>query len=111
MAAADQNVESILLIAPFTTLTDMGKRILGWPLCYVNMHRFDNRKTLAKVVEQGAQVIIFHGTEDEVIPVSMSRELAAEHPGKVVLHEKEGWDHNRILAGIAEELGAAMAGM
>ncbi|MEN3942338.1 alpha/beta fold hydrolase [Prosthecobacter sp. SYSU 5D2] len=111
MAAADLHIENIVLIAPFTTLTDMGKRILGWPLCYVNMHRFDNRKTLAQVVEQGARVVIFHGTKDEVIPVSMSRELAAAHPGKVILHEKEGWDHNHILAGIAEELGVTMAGM
>jgi len=111
MAAADLNINNIVLIAPFTTLTDMGKRILGWPLCYVNMHRFDNRKTLAQVVEQGARVVIFHGTKDEVIPVSMSRELAAAHPGRVVLHEKEGWDHNHILIGIADEVGAAMAGM
>lgn len=111
MTAADLHVQNIVLIAPFTSLTDMGKLILGWPLCYVNMHRFDNRKTLAQVVEQGARVVIFHGTEDKVIPVSMSRELAAAHPGRVVLHEKEGWDHNLILSGIADEVGTTMAGM
>ncbi|MES2595932.1 MAG: alpha/beta fold hydrolase [Verrucomicrobiota bacterium] len=109
MTAQDQQVKRIVLIAPFTTMTEMGRRVLGWPLCYLNLHRFDNRQALAAVSAQGAKVTIFHGTADEMIPVSMSRELAAACPTCVVLHEKPGQDHNFILGNCAEEIGAAMA--
>ncbi len=111
MAADDFRIQKIFLISPFTTLTEMGKRVIGWPLCYVNMHRFDNRKHLAHVVNQGAKVVIFHGTADPVIPVEMSRDLASAHPGKVILQEKEGWDHNEILQGLVHEIGATMKGL
>lgn len=108
MTAGQLGITRAVLVAPFTTLTEMGRILIGWPLCHINMHRFDNRRELARTVEQGARVIIFHGTEDKVIPISMSRELAASHPEAVVLHEKKGWDHNYILRGIAPEIGQAM---
>lgn len=111
MAADDLKIKRVILIAPFTTLTEMGKRFIGWPLCYVNMHRFNNRRHLAHVVEQGAKVVIFHGTEDKVIPISMSRELAAAHPGRVTLHEKAGEDHNYILNNIGVEVGHTMSSL
>jgi len=111
MAADDLNIRRVILIAPFTTLTEMGKRFIGWPLCYVNMHRFNNRRHLAHVVEKGAKVVIFHGTADQVIPISMSRELAAAHPGRVTLHEKEGEDHNYILNNIGVEVGDTMSSL
>lgn len=111
MAANDLEVKKIVLIAPFTTMTEMGRRVLGWPLCYLNLHRFDNRHELAEAVKQGAQVVIFHGTEDEVIPVEMSRELAQAHSGKVTLHEEEGERHNDILSNRAFEIGKAMSEM
>lgn len=111
MAANDLGVQKLVLVAPFTTMTDMGKRVLGWPLCYVNLHRFDNRKQLAHAVKRGARVEIFHGTADEIIPVTMSQELAAPHPQQVKLHEAEGWDHNHILRGLSAKIGAAMAGL
>lgn len=110
MAAEDQRVKQVVLIAPFTTMTEMGRRVLGWPLCYLNMHCFDNRKHLAAVVKQGAKVIIFHGTADGMIPISMSRELAAAHPESVSLHEEEGQDHNFIVGNCASKIGAAMSG-
>lgn len=110
MAAEDQQVKRVVLIAPFTTMTEMGRRVLGWPLCYLNLHRFDNRKHLGAVVKQGAEVTIFHGTADEMIPISMSRELAASHPGSVILHEEAGQDHNFIVGNCANKIGAAMSG-
>ena len=109
MAADDLNIQRIILISPFTTMTEMGKLVLGTPLCYLNLHRFDNRTHLSNVVGKGAHVEIYHGTEDEVIPVAMSRELAAAHPGKVTLHEKEDQDHNLILLNISKEVGETMS--
>lgn len=108
MAADDFRIQRVVLISPFTTMTEMARVVLGRPLCYLNLHRFDNRKHLAKVLEHGARVVIFHGTADEVIPVRMSRELAAAHPGLVALHEKPGQDHNFIVGNISAELGQTM---
>ena len=108
MAAEDQSVKRVVLISPFTTMTEMGRRLLGWPLCYLNLHRFNNRAILARVCEQGGRVIIFHGTADEMIPVSMSRELAAAHPKEVTLHEEAEQDHNYIVGNCSAKIHAAM---
>lgn len=111
MAAEDQSVKRVILISPFTTMTEMGRRLLGWPLCYLNLHRFNNRATLARVCEQGGRVIIFHGTADEMIPVSMSRSLAVAHPKEVTLHEEAGQDHNYIVGNCSAKIHAAMMQM
>lgn len=109
MAAEDQGVKRVVLISPFTTMTEMGRRVLGWPLCHLNLHRFDNRRHLAAVVKHGARVKIFHGMADEIIPISMSRELAAAHPEAVTLHEEAGQDHNFILGNCSAKIAAAMS--
>ncbi len=108
VAANDQGIQRLVLVAPFTTMTEMAKRVLGWPFCYLNMHRFDNRKQLKTACDNGARVVLLHGTEDEVIPISMSRELAKANPDQVTLHECEGASHNDILADCAGEIGLAM---
>lgn len=97
MLAHDLGVQRIVLISPFTSMTDMGRRVLGWPLCYLNLHRFDNRHHLAAVVQNGAKVTVLHGKEDDMIPVEMSRELAAAHPQAVRLLEIPEAGHNDIL--------------
>ena len=97
MLAHDLGVQRIVLISPFTSMTEMGRRVLGWPLCYLNLHRFDNRHHLAAVVQKGAKVTVLHGCEDNIIPVEMSRELAAAHPQAVKLSEIPDAGHNDIL--------------
>jgi pimeloyl-ACP methyl ester carboxylesterase len=39
--------------------------------------------------------LLFHGTADTTVPLSTSRELAEDHPGKVTLVETEGVEHVR----------------
>jgi pimeloyl-ACP methyl ester carboxylesterase len=111
MAAEDLQARRVVLLSPFTTLTEMGKRVVGWPLCHLNLHRFNNRKQLARVCAQGARVTILHGTDDRVIPIRMSRELAAAHPDCVTLHELPGLDHNDLVLGAGKEVGAALKRM
>lgn len=101
MIADDLDLKRAVLISPFTTMTEMGRRLLGWPLCHLNRHKFDNRTHLAAIVKKGARVTIFHGLEDENIPISMSRELAGAHSDAVKLIEVAGAGHNDIM-GIAE---------
>ncbi len=110
MAADDLDIRRGVLLSPFTTMTDMGRIVLGWPLCYLNLHRFDNRKSLGHVASlAGARFVIFHGAEDEVIPVRMGRELAAAHPEAVTFYDVPGGHHNDLLDLISPQIARAMA--
>jgi pimeloyl-ACP methyl ester carboxylesterase len=109
MAADDLDVRRGVLLSPFTTMTEMGRIVLGWPLCYLNQHRFDNRRPLGRIAARaGARFVIFHGTEDEVIPLRMGRELAAAHPQAVTLHEVPRGHHSDLLDLVSPEIGQAM---
>lgn len=110
MAADDLDVKRAVLIAPFTTMTEMGRKVLGWPLCHLNLHPFDNRRHLTSIVNKGARITIFHGADDSMIPVAMSRELTAQHPEAVSLSEIRGAGHNDIVSIAAQQIGRAMAG-
>lgn len=110
MAAADLDIRRGVLLSPFTTMTDMGRIVLGWPLCHLNMHRFNNRQTLEEMAARaGARFVIFHGAEDEVIPVRMGAELAAAHPKMVTFQAVPGGHHNDLLDLISPQVGLAMA--
>ncbi|MDB6003947.1 MAG: hypothetical protein JWR15_934 [Prosthecobacter sp.] len=110
MAADDLDVRRGVLLSPFTSMTDMGRIVLGWPLCYLNLHRFDNRRALGHVAARaGARFVIFHGGDDEVIPVRMGRELAAAHPQAVTFHEVPGGHHNDLLDLVSPQIARAMA--
>ena len=109
MAADDLHLRRGVLISPFTSMTDMGRIVLGWPLCHLNMHRFDNRHALAVVTaRQEARVTIFHGVDDEIIPSRMGRELATSHPANVSFHEVPRAGHNDIFDVIETPLGQEM---
>lgn len=110
MAADDLGIRRGVLMSPFTTMTDMGRIVLGWPLCYLNQHRFNNRTTMGHVASRaGARFVIFHGAEDEVIPVRMGAELAAAHPQAVTFYAVPGGHHNDLLDLISPQIGRAMA--
>ncbi|MDP1588046.1 MAG: alpha/beta hydrolase [Prosthecobacter sp.] len=109
MAADDLDARCAVLISPFTSMTDMGRIVLGWPLCHLNLHRFNNHKTLRHVASRaGARIVIFHGAADEVIPARMGRELAVAHPLAVTFHEVPEAHHNDILALIEGRIGQTM---
>ena len=87
----------------------MGRIVLGWPLCLLNRHPFDNRAALDEFARRaGARGVIFHGTEDEIIPLRMGRELAEAHPDALEFHPVAGAGHNDILSAIAGRLGRVM---
>lgn len=110
MAAEDLGIGRGVLISPFTSMTEMGRLVLGWPLCHLNLHRYDNRRTLAKAVAlEGAQFVIYHGSDDEVIPVRMGRELAKVDEQRIVFHEVKGAHHNDVLRLAKDRVGESMA--
>jgi pimeloyl-ACP methyl ester carboxylesterase len=109
LIAADRlHLQSAILCAPFTTMTDMAKRVIGWPLCYINRHRYDNLARLTSICARGAQVRIFHGCEDSAIPIAMSRKLAAAHPANVRLTEVPNCGHSEIVMDAAPAIGKSM---
>ncbi len=109
LIAADRlQLQRAVLCAPFTTMTDMAKRLLGWPLCHINRHRFDNIARLTAIAPRGAQVRIFHGQDDDSIRVTMSRKLAAMFPQTVRLTEVPDCGHNDVVAAASMEIGKAL---
>jgi uncharacterized protein len=80
--AARHKVERVVLISPFTTLREEAATIFGGWIARLLMESYDNRANLAETRKRNpnAQIAIFHGTDDEVIPVRMGRELAREFP-------------------------------
>jgi pimeloyl-ACP methyl ester carboxylesterase len=97
--AVKHPVQQVVLVSPFTSLRAMGRRVVGWPLCYLVLHNLDNEARLAELVARTPPppIAIVHGDQDEVIPVTMGRALAKKFAGSVVYHEMPGDDHNGII--------------
>lgn len=109
LIAADRlQINRAVLCAAFTTMTDMAQRTVGWPLCYLNRHRFDNVARLQSLTARNARVRIFHGTADEVIPVTMGRELAQKFPQSVKFTEVTDSHHNEIVNDANAEIATAL---
>jgi uncharacterized protein len=109
MAASEFKIQRGVLIAPFTSTMAMGRHLTGMPLGFLIWHRFDNPARLAELAARGpGEIIIFHGTDDEAIPVAMSRTLAEGQKGTVRLREIPGGRHNTIQESHAEMVSAAL---
>lgn len=80
--AAHHNVERVVLIAPFTTLREEAATILGGWISRLLIESYDNRANLKETIERNpnVRIAIFHGIDDDVIPVRMGRELGKEFP-------------------------------
>lgn len=108
--ACKERVERIVLIAPFSSLVEMARRSVGWPLCTMLTHRFDNRARLNELAQSPHHpaITIFHGTADRVVPVEMSRKMVRLQPGLIEYHEIEGGEHHLILSEAAPQILSAM---
>ena len=96
--AAKHPVRRIVLAAPFTTMVEMGHRMLFWPCGQLVWHRFDNVARLAEIAihTPRPQVEIVHGKDDAMIPPAMSERLAAPWQGWVQRTVIPGVDHDDI---------------
>ncbi len=107
LAAQDFDADRLILLAPFTSLMEMGNRVLFPPLGHLTLHRFDNVKALANATVPPGQVLIFHGDQDEIIPVEMGRRLAASRP-EARFTVVPGARHNDLFERIGDTVRAAM---
>ena len=96
--AAHHPVQKIVLIAPFTTLREEAASIVGGWIARLLLESYDNRGNLAASMKRNpdARIAIFHGTNDEVIPVRMGRELKHQFPF-VEFFAVKGADHVSVL--------------
>lgn len=96
--AARHRIQRVLAIAPFTTLREEAARIVGGPLSFLLIESYDNRSAIDKIRDRNpeARIAIFHGTNDEVIPIWMGRELAQRYPW-VEFHPVSGAGHVSVL--------------
>ncbi len=97
--AAHHPVQRVILLAPFTSLRDMARRTVGWPLCWLLTHNFDNRARLTDLskLPEPPHVTIFHGTADELIPIKMGQTLAAMYPGFIIFHPVPDATHDSVV--------------
>lgn len=111
--AIEAGARAVMLVSPFTTLVEEARTVVGWPLCLLVRDRWDNHARLRELLERAdrPEVRIYHGADDDVIPVRMGRALAAAHPGFVRYEEWPGLGHNDVLDPLLERLaGQSPAG-
>jgi pimeloyl-ACP methyl ester carboxylesterase len=109
IGAAKFGIERGVLLSPFTSTMDMSRVVIGLPVGFLVTHRYDNAARLAEISRSGAaHVIILHGTNDEVIPVEMARQLATQHPRSVRLREIPGGTHNTLHLEATDEVAKAL---
>jgi len=103
-------VDRVILVAPFTSLRDMARRVIGWPLCWLLVHDFDNRARLRELAARPhpPRITIFHGDDDMTVPISMGRALASLLPGMIDFHAVPGAGHKTVLTGARPDISALM---
>ncbi len=92
-------VQRVVAIAPFTTLREEAARVISSPLSHLLIESYDNRAGIAEIRKRNpeAKIAIFHGTNDEVIPVRMGCELAQKFP-IIDFFPVEGANHVSVLS-------------
>jgi pimeloyl-ACP methyl ester carboxylesterase len=103
-------VQRIVLVSAFTTLREEAAMIVGAMLSHLLIENYDNRAALRELAKESPppKIDIFHGTNDEVIPFRLGRQLADEFPALIKFHPVEGADHITVLNKAAGEIIAAM---
>lgn len=93
-------VQRVVAIAPFTSLREEATTLVGGLLSNLLIENYDNRSRLAELTKRSAslRVALFHGTNDQDIPIRMSRALAAEFPNIVQLFPIDEADHMSVLS-------------
>lgn len=109
MGAQEFDIRRGVILTPFTSSMDMTKAMFGVDLGFIVWHRFDNLERLKEMEKKGgAEVFVLHGSDDEAIPVTMSRTLATKVPGVVRYTEIPGGRHNTLQDLAPEAIREAM---
>jgi pimeloyl-ACP methyl ester carboxylesterase len=108
-AVEEFHLKSAVLCSPFTSSKEMAELLTGLPKDAPFKHQFDNRVGLKALLDDGGHAWIIHGSDDDIIPVSMSRTLSKEFPTVVRLQVIQDARHNDILSAGKREILRSMA--
>ena len=108
MAAEEFGIRRAVLLAPFTSTMELSRELFKVPLGWLVTHRFDNRAALASLGQRGGHAWVFHGTDDEVIPITMARRLTSGAGPTASFEEIPGGRHNNLLETGFRPIGSAM---
>jgi pimeloyl-ACP methyl ester carboxylesterase len=112
MAVHEFHLRSAVLCAPFTSTREMSEWRFGIPAKGAPFaQQFDNRPPLAEMNANGGRAFLFHGSADEVVPLQMSKTLAAEDADAVRLTVVDGAGHNDLLSKARKQLAATAAAL
>ena len=105
-------VQQLIVFAPFTSLRDMARRQVGWPLCWMLRHNIDNRASMRAIAARATppRVTIFHGADDQFIPPEMGSELASMFPKIATFHKVTDAGHDTIVYAAASQAYEVMNG-
>jgi uncharacterized protein len=108
--AAKHVVRKILVVSTFTTMDDMVRAQIRIPLGPLLRHRFDNINSMKAILSQNQvpEIYIFHGEDDEVVPLKMGRALAQLDRGRIKFVPIRGARHNDVVR-VALPLGLQSA--
>lgn len=97
--AAERPVERIALIAPYTSIAEVGAKHYPWlPVRFVLHDRYPSTEYLRRA---SAPLHAVHGKSDEIIPVALAETLVATYGGSTkALTLLDGVGHNDIAAAL-----------
>lgn len=89
------DVDGLILVSAYTSIADVAKKHYPWlPVKLLLRHQFQADRW-AKQTK--APVLLFHGTDDNIIPVGFARRQVQNFKGEKRLVEISGCGHNDIL--------------
>jgi len=104
--AARRGVVALIAINAFTTLPAVAHALEPWmPVSLVIRSRFDN---IQKIPAVTCPLLLIHGDRDELVPPTMTGELARAAPGRVTTFTVEGGGHNDVFAAGGDGLWKAV---
>ncbi len=91
---------ALLLVAAFTSATDLGSEIYPWlPVRLISRYRYD---TLAQLRRYGGPVMVAHSRDDEIVPFAHGQRLYTAVSGSNKLLEMRGGHNDAFLFGRPE---------
>jgi pimeloyl-ACP methyl ester carboxylesterase len=92
--SAEVNPDITVLVSPFYSMRDMAELYYPWVPSFILRYELDTAQYLSKIKNQ---VYLFHGTKDDIIPLSQSKKLLGVSD-KISFYEISGASHNDIHA-------------
>jgi fermentation-respiration switch protein FrsA (DUF1100 family) len=106
--AAAEPPDALVLRSPFTSLSDVAA--IHYPFLPVRLMLRDGYRSLERIPDVTAPVLVVAGTSDSIVPITQSRAVYEEAHGPKTWVEIEGADHNDVRLAEGAEMVDAVAG-